>query len=187
MNRMRRALGIVPVVALVLAACAGQGTGSGATEDDAAMPSGSHAMASSTGPAASEAATTPAASADESAAAAGDDRVAIDDVLADPAAFEDQEITISENVDEVFLDGAAFLFSGTEVEGQLLVVATPETTVNEQPEANRVITVTGTLVPFTAEDLEAAGAAIAIDDAALGDFSGNAALVAAETNNPLGQ
>ena len=181
MNRLRRALGVLSILALALAACASQGTGGGATDEATGMAAGSHAMSSAAAPNASGASTSP------SAEASTEERVWIDDVLADPAAFEDQQITISENVDAVIADDAAFIFSGTEVEGQLLVVLTPETTVNEKPEVNRVITVTGTLVPFTAEELEAAGAPISIDDEALSEFSGNAVLIATEVNDPLGQ
>ena len=70
-----------------------------------------------------------------------------------------------------------FLFSGTEVEGQLLVVLTPDATIEKTVQANRVVNVTGSLVPFTAEDLEAAGAGLSLDDDALAEFEGDIVLV----------
>ncbi len=84
------------------------------------------------------------------------------------------------------MEDVAFLFSGIEVEGQILVVLTPGATIEKDVQADRVLSVTGSLVPFTAEDLEAAGAGLSLDDDALAEFEGDVALVATEVTDPLG-
>jgi hypothetical protein len=169
----------------VAAACAAPGTGGSAadSETEPSMATASHDMSASTPPSAGAASSIPAASGGETSSGG---RVAIDDVLTDPASFEGQEITLSENVDQVFVEDVAFLFSGTEVEGQILVVLTPDATIEKTVQANRVVNVTGSLVPFTAEDLEAAGAGISLDDDALAEFEGDVVLVGTEVADPLG-
>src|SRR5574338_101649 len=99
MVRMRRALGILPVIALLLAACA-RGTGAGAT-DTSTEPSGSSANQPSTSasaaPSASEAATT--------------GRIDIGALVGDAASYQGQEITVLGRVDSVLADGKAFTTS----------------------------------------------------------------------------
>ncbi len=184
MYPIRRVVGLLATLALVAAACAAPGSG-GSVADPDADPSmaGSHDMSASMAPSSAEASSSPAASNSE---AAGGGRVSIDDVLTDPAAFEGQEITLSENVDQVLVEDVAFLFSGTEVEGQILVVLTPDATIEKDVQANRVVNVTGSLVPFTAEDLEAAGAGLSLDDDALAEFDGDVVLVGTVVTDPLG-
>ena len=189
---MRRGFAVLPTIAIVVAACAGPGTsGSEAdSENSPSMAAGSHDMSSSapsssSSPGTGEPSASPAAS-DAGSGGDVDARVAIDDVLTDPAAFEGQPVTLSENIERVFIDDLAFELTGTEVEGQVLVVVTPDARVGKEIEADRVVTVTGTLAPFTGEDLHAAGAGIAIDDEALAEFEGDAVLVATEVADPLG-
>jgi hypothetical protein len=184
MYPMRRVVGLLGTLALVAAACAAPGS-SGSVADPETDPSmaGSHDMSASMAPSAGAASSSPAASDGE---ATGGGRVSIDDVLTDPAAFEGQEITLSENVDQVFVEDVAFLFRGTEVEGQILVVLTPDASIEKDVQANRVVNVTGSLVPFTAEDLEAAGAGLSLDDDALAEFEGDVVLVGTEVTDPLG-
>ncbi|MDQ4035166.1 MAG: hypothetical protein M3153_04475 [Chloroflexota bacterium] len=184
MFSMRRVVGLVAALALTTAACAAPGS-SGSVADPATDPgmAPGHDMAGSMAPSAGEATSSPAASSGE---ASDDGRVSIDDVLTDPAAFEGHEVTLSENVDQVFVEDVAFLFSGIEVEGQILVVLTPGATIEKGVQADRVLSVTGSLVPFTAEDLEAAGAGLSLDDDALAEFEGDVALVATEVTDPLG-
>ena len=185
MNPIRRVVGVLATLTLVTAACAAPGS-SGSVADpetDPSMATGSHDMSASTAPSAGDASPSPAASNGE---ASGGGRVAIDDVLTDPASFEGQEITLSENVDQVFVEDVAFLFSGTEVEGQILVVLTTDAAIEKDVQANRVVNVTGSLVPFTAEDLEGAGAGLSLDDDALAEFEGDIVLVGTEVADPLG-
>jgi hypothetical protein len=162
MYPIRRVVGLLATLALVAAACAAPGS-SGSVADPDADPSmaGSHDMSASTAPSSAEASSS-------------------------PAAFEGQEITLSENVDQVFVEDVAFVFSGTEVEGQILVVLTPDATIEKDVQANRVVNVTGSLVPFTAEDLEAAGAGLSLDDDALAEFDGDVVLVGTVVTDPLG-
>ncbi|MGH2380752.1 MAG: hypothetical protein ACRDG7_05975 [Candidatus Limnocylindria bacterium] len=184
---MRRALGILPMVAFALAACAAPNSGGGAGDNESqqqTMPAASHDMAASSMPSASGAPAS-APPSDDVTSSEASARVAIDDVLTDPAAFADEEITISENIDAVFVDDLAFLFGGTEVDGQLLVVVTPDAPIDKEIEEDRVVTVTGSLVPFTAEDLEAAGAGISIDDEMLAGFEGDLVLIATAISDPL--
>lgn len=185
MNPMARVAGLLATLALVAAACAAPGS-SGGVADPATEPSmatASHDMSASTTPSAGDASSSPAASGGEASTGG---RVAIDDVLTDPASFEGREITLSENVDQVFVEDVAFLFSGTEVEGQILVVLSPDATIEKTVQANRVVNVTGSLVPFTAEDLEAAGGGLSLDDDALAEFEGDIVLVGTEVADPLG-
>lgn len=173
------------MIALVLAACAAPGGGEATVSEAPSTAAGSQDMAPSGAPSGGDASASPAAS-DDAEASDASDRVAIDDVLTDPAALEGQPITLSENVEEVFVEDLAFLFSGTEVEGQVLVVVTPDATIGKEIQADRVVTVTGTLVPFTAEDLEGAGAGVGFDDEGLAAFEGDVVLVATEVADPLG-
>lgn len=167
MNRMRRTLGILPVAALVLAACAAPGSGTGD---------------SSTDPAASPAA--PGAS--SSAAASGvPGRVDIGDLYADPGAFAGEELTVLGRVDAIAVDGGAFLTSPSGEEDGLLVVLAEDATVDKEIAERAVLWITGSVVPFTAEDLAAAGATVAADDAGLAGHAGGYVLVASEIGDPL--
>ena len=180
MHRMHRALGILTILALTIAtaACAAPGTGEGSSDD------ASSGSAPANMPAASGAVPSDAADAGPGTGGLDGERVSIDDLLADPSLFADREITVSENVEEVFVDGQAFLFTGTEVEGQLLVVVTPDAPVEKEVEVDRVLTATGMVVPLTAQDLEAAG--VPLDDEIIAAVEGNAVLVATAISDPLG-
>jgi len=165
MDHIRRTLGVIPVVALLLAACAAPGSGGG----DAASPSPSAPASAS-------------ASDDVADAVA---RVDIGDLYADPAAFEGQQVRILGRVDSVLVDDAAFLTSPNGEADGLLVVAAQDATVDKSPAARSVLWITGTVVPLTADDLAAAGAVVAADDAALADVAGDYAIVASELKDPL--
>jgi hypothetical protein len=165
MNRMRRTLGILPVAALVLAACAAPGTGAGDSD---------------TSPAAS--ATSPAASAPASDVAG---RVDIGDLYADPGAFAGQEVTILGRVDAIAVEGGAFLTSPSGEEDGLLVVLAEDATIDKEIAEKSVLWITGSVVPLSAEDLEAAGAAVSADDAGLADYAGEYVVVANEIGDPL--
>lgn len=167
MHHSRRPFGLAAIALLALTACAPAGTGVG----DAPAPS--------TGP----------ASPIGSGAANPDDEVAaresIDDVLADPEAYVDADITIMENIDEEFVEDRAFLFSGTEVQGQLLVVLEDGATIEKTVQPDRVVAVTGRIIPFTTERMEAAGLDLTVDDEAVSRYGGNAVLVATHVADPL--
>jgi hypothetical protein len=159
MNRLRRTLGVLPIAALLLAACAAPGSGGG----DTASP-------------------IPSAT-DGGSAAPG--RVDIGDLHADPAAFAGQDVRILGRVDTVLVEDAAFLTSPSGEEDGLLVVVADGARVDKAPVARSVLWITGTVVPLTAEDLAAAGALVTTDDAALADVSGEYAIVATELADPL--
>lgn len=159
MHRPRRPAGfaaLIPFALLVLTACAPAG---GGAEPEIAAPTG--------------------------AAHPDARRVSIDEVLADPAAHVDEDITILENIDEEYVEDSAFVFSGTEVQGQLLVVLADGATVEKAVEPDRIVAVTGRIIPFTSERMEAAGLGMSIDDEALARYGGNAILVAARVADPL--
>lgn len=178
MHRMHRALGILTTLALltVTAACAAPGTGGGSSSNDPGSAAASM-------PAASGDLSTDAASPTAGTSDADGERVSIDDLLTEPSLFADGEITVSENVDEVFVEDQAFLFTGTEVEGQLLVVVIPDAPIEKEIEVDRVVNATGMVVPLTAEDLEAAG--VPVDDEIIEAVEGNAVLVATAISDPL--
>lgn len=126
-------------------------------------------------------AVSPGASAEDEVA----QRESIDDVLADPAAYVDADITIMENIDQVYVPDSAFVFSGTEVQGQLLVVLSAGATVDKPIAADRVVSATGRVIPFTAERMAAAGLELTPDDERLSGFGGNAVLVVSHIGDPL--
>jgi hypothetical protein len=159
MNRLRRTLGVLPVAALLLAACAAPGPGGG----DPASP-------------------IPSAT-DGGSAVPG--RIDIGDLYADPAAFAGQEVRILGRVDTVLVEDAAFLTSPSGEENGLLVAIADDARVDKSPVARSVLWITGTVVPLTADDLAAAGALVSADDAAIADVSGEYALVATELGDPL--
>lgn len=168
MPRMRRALGILPLTALLLAACA-RGTGAGA--DDGSAASGSTAAAASATAAASTGAT----------ATVG--RTDIGEVVGDPAAYEGQEITILGRVDAVLADGQAFTTSPSGDENDILVVVAAGANVEKDISERAVVFVTGTVVPFTGDDLAAIGATLGVDE--LADYQGDYAIVATAVRDPL--
>ena len=178
MHRMHRALGILTTLSLLTltAACAAPGPGGGSS-------SNAPGSAGANTPATSGDLSTDAASPTSGTGDADGERVSIDDLLTDPSLFADREITVSENVDEVFVEDQAFLFTGTEVEGQLLVVVTPDAPIEKDIEVDRVVNATGMVVPLTAEDLEAAG--VPVDDEIIEAVEGNAVLVATAISDPL--
>jgi hypothetical protein len=165
MNRMRRAIGILPPLVLVLAACAAPGSGGGDHSSD--MASTSAAASASTAP----------------SGAAG--RVDIGDLYADPAAFAGQEVTILGRVDGLVGDGGAFLTSPSGEDEGLLVVPADDATVEKEAAQNRVLWITGIVVPFDSEALAAAGTSVGADDPALAEYAGDYAIVATELGDPL--
>lgn len=188
MHPMRRApviLLILPILALVLAACAPAGTGGGNESNDATTaPMSSEPMSSEP--------MTPGASG--SLDLASDDpsdeigeptgRVDIDDVLTDPASFAGgDEVTIAENVEEVLVEETAFVISGTMVEGNLLVVLTPDAEIEKEIQVDRVVDITGTIVAI--DELESTDAAVSTDDPEVSGFDGEYAIVATVIGDPL--
>jgi hypothetical protein len=171
MVRMRRALGILPVIALLLAACA-RGTGAGAT-DTSTEPSGSSANQPSTSasaaPSASEAVTT--------------GRIDIGALVGEAASYQGQEVTVLGRVDSVLADGKAFTTSPNGDDNNILVIVGDNATVEKDIAEKAVVFITGTVVPFTGDDLAAAGAAIGVDQ--LADYQGDYVIVASDISDPL--
>ena len=161
MNRMRRAIGILPLLVLVLAACAAPG--SGGRDDSSDMASGSASAAPG--------------------GAVG--RVDIRELYADPAAFAGQEVTILGRVDGLVEDGGAFLTSPSGEEDGLLVVPADDATIEKEAAEHRVLWITGIVVPFDTEALAAAGTSTTADDPALAAYAGDYAIVATELGDPL--
>jgi len=175
MHRMRRAAG-VPALVLILAACAAPGTGAGGTPDQG-EPSSSMTLTGSSPPSSS-------VMASPQGEATGDDRVDLSVLTADPGSFEGQPLTILAKVDEVLVDGTAFLTSpsGTE-EGRIAVIVRPDGQIDKEPTAGAVVWVDGTVAGFSAEDLQAAGIDISPGD--LGGFDGEFAVIADAVRDPL--
>lgn len=167
MNRMRRAIGILPPLVLVLAACAAPGSGGGGGDDTSDMASTSAAASASTAP------SEPAG------------RIDIGDLYADPAAFAGQEVTILGRVDGLVGDGGAFLTSPSGEDEGLLVVPADDATVEKEAAQNRVLWITGIVVPFDTEALAAAGTSVGADDPALAEYTGEYAIVATQLGDPL--
>lgn len=92
-----------------------------------------------------------------------------------------------QNVASVLLPDQAFLFTGVAAEDELLVVVADDATVDTAIEQNRVVEVTGTVVPFTDDALAEAGAAVTAADPALADYAGEGVLVADTVVSPLGE
>lgn len=171
MARMHRALGILPITALLLAACA-RGTGAGAS-DPSLAPLPSSITASSSAPGA-------AASAGETA---GTGRIDIGALVGDAASYEGQDVTILGRVDSVLADGQAFTTSANGDDNSILVIVGDDATVQKDITEKAVVFITGNVVPFTGEDLAAAGAAVGADQ--LSDYQGDYAIVATEIADPL--
>ena len=172
MNRMRRAAGIVTLTAL-LAACAAPGTGGGATE-----PAGTGATdAASMNPSSSPAST---GSADGDTAT----RVDIGALSGDPSSFSGQSIKVLARVDQVLVDGVAFLTSpSASDEGQLAVLVRPDAQVDKEIHEGTVVWVHGTAAGLTEQELSDAGLDVTLDQ--LGDFDGEFAIVADSISDPL--
>jgi hypothetical protein len=173
MQRMTR-VAAVPALVLLLAACAGPGTGAGGSTSAAAQPSGSSS------PGTGAPASMPAASGEASATP----RIDIGSLTADPGAYEGQSITVLARVDEVVVDGQAFLTSpNATADGQIAVIIKPGAQVDKEPTARGVVWVDGTVVGSTAEDLQAAGVDLSADE--LGGYSGAFVIVADAIRDPL--
>ena len=175
MNRMRRAAGILTLAAL-LAACAAPGTGGGATEPagTSGAPTGE---AASTNPSMS-----PAASGTSASATAA--RVDIGAVSGDPSSFSGKQIKVLVRVDQVLVDGVAFLTSpSASDEGQIAVLIRPDAQVDKDVVQGSVVWVEGTVVGLTDQELTDAGLDFSLDQ--LGDFDGDFAIVADAVSDPL--
>jgi hypothetical protein len=174
MHRITRAA-LVPALILILAACAGPRTGAGGSAGSSGLPdaSGSSQPASSLG-------SSPSASGSETGG-----RVDIGVLTADPGSYEGQDVRVLARVDEVLVDGTAFLTSpSASDEGQIAVVLRPDAQVDKQPVAGSVVWVDGTVMGFTADDLQAAGVDVTPDQ--LSGFSGEWVIVASAIGDPLG-
>lgn len=180
MHRMHRALGILPILVLALAACAAPGTGGGGAADRTTEPATGQPAETNAAPSG-----TAAAGIDDTAEA-DVDRVDIGVLAEDPAAFEGQPVAVLARVDEVLVDGLAFMTSpsGTE-ENQFPVVITSDAQVEKEIEVGNVLWLEGSPVAFTTDDLEAAGADVAADE--LAGFDGEFVFVATSIADPLAQ
>ena len=182
MHRMHRALGILPVLTLLLAACAASGTGGGgasfapdsssARESAAASASGAAETGASTGATASPA--------DQGG---GADRIDIGVLTGDPGAVAGTELRVLARVDEMVADGEAFYTSpsGTD-EGRFLVVLAEDARVDKEMVEGAVVWVDGTVVGGTGEELESAGAATTEMPS---DYEGDYVLIASALADPL--
>lgn len=162
MNHIRRSFGVLPVIALVLAACAAPGTGGG--DSQSPIPSASVADDGST---------------DDIA------RVDIGDLYADPAPYAGETVRILGRVDSLLVEDAAFLTSPSGEQDGLLVVVSEDASVDKTPAERSVLWITGTVVPMTADDLATAGALVSVDDPALADVTAEYVIVASELGDPL--
>lgn len=171
MHPMRRAAGSAALI-LVLAACAAPGTGGGGTSSDT--------------PSMGEAATSGSPSTAPQTDGDGAQRVDIGALTSDPGTFAGQEITVLARVDEVLVDGSAFVTSPSATEeGRLLVVVRPDGQVDKEPATGGMVLVDGTVVGFTPEDLQAAGIDLGREE--LGGFDGEFAFVADAVRDPLAE
>jgi hypothetical protein len=183
MHRMHRALGILPVLTLAVAACAAPQTGGGGAS---IAPDASAAPAASTTASASADAETDAsdgASASPGAETGATERIDIGVLTGDPGAVSGTELRVLARVDEVIADGDAFFTSpsGTE-EGRLLVVLAADARVDKQIAEGSVVWVEGTVVGGTEDELESAGAAMTELPS---DYEGDYVLVASALADPL--
>lgn len=173
MNRMRRAAGTLALTAL-LAACAAPGTGGGAAASGTEAES-----ATSANPSMSV-----AASDDSAASTTGTTRVDIGALSDDPSAFNGEQIKVLARVDQVLVDGVAFLTSpSASDEGQIAVLVRPDAQVDKEFVEGSVVWVEGTVIGLTEQELSDAGLDISLDE--LGDFDGEFAIVADAISDPL--
>jgi hypothetical protein len=105
-------------------------------------------------------------------------------LAADPGTFVGQDVTVLARVDEVVIDGGAFLTSpsGT-ADGQIAVIVAPDATIDKEISSGGVVWVDGTVVGFTPDDLAAAGVELSADD--LGGYDGAFAIIANAIRDPL--
>jgi hypothetical protein len=173
MNRMRRAAGTLALSAL-LAACAAPGTGGGAAASGTEAES-----ATSANPSMSV-----AASDDSATSTATTTRVDVGALSDDPSAFTGEQIKVLARVDQVLVDGVAFLTSpSASDEGQIAVLVRPDAQVDKEIVEGSVVWVEGTVVGLTDQELSDAGLDISLDE--LGDFDGQFAIVADAISDPL--
>src|SRR3990170_2426543 len=170
MYRMHRAVGILPVLALVAAACAPAGMGGGTTNETGASQGDTSAIPAPSAPPGSDAVDVP--------------RVDIGVLAAEPAALEGQPVAVLARVDEVLVDGRAFLTSpSASEEGQFPVVVSGDATVGKEIATGAVVWLEGSVIALTAEDLEAAGVEVAVEE--LGGLDGEFVFVADTVADPL--
>lgn len=170
MDRMHRAVGILPVLALVAAACAPAGMGGGTTNESGAPEGDTSAI--------------PAPSASIGSEADPTQRVDIGVVAEEPAALEGQPIAVLTRVDDVLVDGRAFLTSpSASEEGQFPVVFSGDAKIGKEIAVGAVLWVEGSVVALIADDLEAAGAEISPEE--LGGLDGEFVFVADTVADPL--
>lgn len=175
MHRMHRAPGLLGIV-ILLAACAAPGSGGEPTEREAAT------SPATSDPMSGEAA--PSGSASAEAETTGDRRIDMAALAADPSAAVAREITVLARVDQVVVDGLAFLTSpSASDDGQIAVIVRPDGQVDKEIAEGRMVFVDGTVVGFTAEELETAGVGIGTEE--LGEFGGEFAIVADAVRDPL--
>ena len=173
MHRMRRAAGIITLMAF-LAACAAPGTGGG----------GAAASASGTAPdlASANSSNSPAASGGTDTS--GTSRVDIGVLSDDPSAFSGQQIKVLARVDQVLVDGLAFVTSpSASDEGQIVVLIRPDAQLDKDIAEGNVVWVEGTVIGLTDQELSDAGLDVTPDQ--LGDFDGEFAFVADAITDPL--
>ena len=172
MNRMRRAAGIITLTAL-LAACAAPGTGGGPSEPASTVPADAGSMTQSSSPGASGPSETGAST-----------RVDIGALSEDPSSFSGQSIKVLARVDQVLVDGVAFLTSpSASDEGQLAVLIRPDAQVDKDTVEGNVVWVEGTVVGLNEQELADAGLDVTLDQ--LGEFDGEFAIVADAIGDPL--
>jgi hypothetical protein len=160
MHRMHRALGILPVLTLALAACAAPQTGGG---DASSAPDASTALASTAASASAVAGTDAShgASPSPGAGTGAAERIDIGVLAGDPGAVSGTEVRVLARVDEVVAEGDAFYTSpsGTE-EGRLLVILAEDARVDKEIAEGSVVWVDGTVIGGTEDELGSAGAAL---------------------------
>lgn len=182
MQRMHRALGILPVLTLAVAACAAPQTGAG---DASSGPESSAAASPSTSSPSGTSGTDASGGASASPApeAGSAERIDIGVLAGDPGAVAGSELRVLARVDEVLSDGQAFYTSpsGTD-EGRLLVVLADDARVDKEMAQGAVLWVDGTVVGGTGEELESAGAATTELPS---DYEGDHVLVASVLADPL--
>jgi hypothetical protein len=168
MNRVHRAFGILPATVLTLAACAAPGTGGGQANET--EPGGSPSA--------------PASAAASLAPADTLQRVDIGALSGDPVTLEGERVAVLARVDEVLVDGHAFLTSpSASEEGQIPVVLEPESQVDKEIAVGSVVWLEGSVIGLTTDELAAAGVDISPED--LGGFEGDFVFVADSVADPL--
>jgi hypothetical protein len=168
MNRVHRALGILPPLVLTLAACAAPGTGGGQLNETefAGSPSA------------------PASAFPSIASADTVQRIDIGALSGDPAMVEGERVAVLARVDEVLVEGRAFLTSpSASEEGQIPVVIGPEAQVDKEIAVGGVVWLEGSVIGLTTDELGAAGVDTSPED--LGAFEGDFVFLADTVADPL--